>query len=170
MELPVENAFEILGLPRQFDLTRAQIAAAYRRTMLSIHPDVSSASESAAETAARLNVAKETLENPLSRAEHLLQLIDENPPGRDAALPPDFLMEMMDVRETAETEIAQDGELARERWRAWAHDRRAEYVNEAQRAFAERMSPSNIRDMIARWRYIERMIEQLAPHYDIGRS
>ena len=170
----MENAFEILRLPRQFDLTRAQIAAAYRRTMLVNHPDisrdVSDDAESSAQAAARLNIAKETLENPLSRAEHLLGLLDQQPPAREPSLSPDFLMEMMEVREAAESEIATHGEAARERWRTWANDRRNEYVSEAQRAFGGHESASSIRELIARWRYIERMITQLAPHYDAGQS
>lgn len=164
----MENAFDILGLPRKFELSRAEIATAYRRAILKSHPDLEFESDS--DPAAALNSAKRTLEHPLQRAEHLCGVLYGPPVGREPALPPEFLMEMMEIRETAEAEIATHGDPARRRWRSWADDRRNTAVQEITNAFRGGGTPSLIRGLIARGRYVDRMIEQLDPNYDVGRS
>lgn len=164
----MENAFDILGLPRKFDLSGAEIAAAYRRAILQAHPDLETDSDS--EAAAKLNFAKRTLEHPLRRAEHLCDIVHGATIGREPALPGDFLMEMMEIRETAESEISAQGDSARTTWRSWADRRRNSAIQEMAAAFQSGADQHSIRALLSRWRYLERMIEQLDPNYDVRSS
>jgi len=115
LETARRDHFSLFGLPRRQTLDVDHLDALYRDIQAKVHPDKhahQSGSEQrvAMQWAAQVNEAWQTLRDPLRRARYLLQLA-----GHDAALesntamPTDFLMTQMELRErTAEAKAAGD--------------------------------------------------------------
>ncbi len=102
-----QNYFEIFGLPVSFDVDQALLDDRFLGLQKEVHPDRFAASTDqekrlAMQWATLVNTANETLRSPLSRAIYLLRLqeveLDHNP-----TLPPDFLMEQIELREQLDT-------------------------------------------------------------------
>lgn len=165
------DPFEALGLARRFDLDGRDIRAAWLRRAAELHPDRRPGADDAevARSAAILNDAARTLEDPERRADALLVLLGG--PAREAekALPPEFLTEVMAVREALEEAVA-SGDAARiAAHEAWGEARRAAIIDEVRAAFDALADPPGrdalraIRVRLNAWRYIERMLEQIEP-------
>ena len=103
-----QNAFTLLSLPSRFALSAESVEQAWRRAIALVHPD-KFASRPAAERrvaeqwAGRINEARDTLLDPVSRASLLLQTAGVDV-GRDTdtRMPADFLMQQLLWREALE--------------------------------------------------------------------
>ena len=111
-----QNYFDVFGLPVSFDLDITELSERFVDLQKAIHPDRHSAGTDqekrrSMQTATYVNTAHETLKSPLKRAIYLLKLkgveIAHNP-----QLPPDFLMEQIELREDLEA-IQEDASLDR---------------------------------------------------------
>lgn len=100
--------FELLGLPQRYALNLEELEGRYREASRHWHPDRFSrapASERAAvlQRATDLNQAYRTLKSVSRRAEYLLKLrgvdLASEEPGKQPAMPPEFLGEIMELRE-----------------------------------------------------------------------
>ena len=98
--------FELFGLPARFAQDAAQIDARWKALQGQLHPDRFVAAGAAAQRltlqwSARINEARRRLQDPLARAAYLCELhgapIDAE---RNTAMPPEFLMQQMELRET----------------------------------------------------------------------
>ena len=168
--MPAHDPFTALGLEPRFDLTDAEIEAAYLTRVASVHPDTAPAGTTPADPAA-LNDARAALLDAERRANALLAHLGGPGPSEDKSLPDGFLMEMMEVRGEIEDAIDSGGDAERARWEAWADERRAEFVHDVSARFAAADGSlpeplAAIRTRLNAWRYIERLIEQLDPDYD----
>ena len=101
----MKNHFELFGLVPAYALDAALLDRAYRDIQANIHPDRFAHAGDAERGASmqlttRVNEAYRTLRSPVQRARHILELN-----GVDAgfesntAMPPEFLMEQMELRE-----------------------------------------------------------------------
>lgn len=110
--------FDRLGLPRRFALAADEVEANYLSRSRAVHPDfhqlASSAEQRASmELTAALNEAYTTLRDPFRRADYLLTL-EGGPTASDhKQMAPDFLEEMLELREEIE-ELRQAGEQGTE--------------------------------------------------------
>ena len=99
------NFFQLLHLPEQYTLDLAQLEAQYFAAQRQHHPDAlvranAAARATAIEQSQLINDAYDTLKDPLSRAEHLLQLKGYSINTEEAgAVASPLLMEMMELRE-----------------------------------------------------------------------
>lgn len=153
MSRPVDP-FELLGLPRTYELDSERVRRAYLRAVAGMHPDAGGKDEEAS----TINEARETLADPMRRARALLVA------GADVAgaLPAGFLATMLGIRERIEEELAAEGDAARARWREWAREREAEHearVAAMFRAGDEKAVPGEL----GQWRYVRRLVHQLDP-------
>ncbi len=104
--------FALFGLARDFRIDTAALERNYRALQAQTHPDrFVTASDSerrrALQWATRVNEAYETLKKPLSRARYLLaELGGESDFVRNNALPTDFLVAQMELRETVADAVA----------------------------------------------------------------
>ena len=109
--------FSLLSLQRRFDLDEAELQRTYKRLMAECHPDrfgQSSEAEraAAADRAAAITDAYSVLCRPYQRATHLLELLgaplteEDGTSGGAALLGPEFLMEVMELREELEARPA----------------------------------------------------------------
>ncbi len=110
-----QNYFEIFGLPIDYDIDLGGLSDRFLELQKEVHPDrFASSSEQekrvAMQWATLVNSANDTLKSSLKRAIYLLQLkgveLEENP-----QLPPEFLMEQIELREKLEDIEDGDGDL-----------------------------------------------------------
>ena len=110
-----QNYFEIFGLPVAYDVDLGLLSDRFLELQKEVHPDrFASRTEQekrlAMQWATLLNSANDTLKSPLKRAIYLLQLegveLEDNP-----QLPPEFLMEQIELREQLEDIEESDANL-----------------------------------------------------------
>ncbi|HQZ46516.1 MAG TPA: Fe-S protein assembly co-chaperone HscB [Usitatibacteraceae bacterium] len=110
------NHFELLGLPVAYSIDAIALDNAYRELQGRVHPDkFASAGEAerrvAMQWATRANEAYRTLRNPVDRARYLLGLRGfDTQEESNTSMPPDFLMQQMEWRESVD-----DGRSRRDR-------------------------------------------------------
>ena len=102
-----KNYFEIFGLPANYAVDQELLADRFLDLQKQVHPDRFAAGTDqekrlAMQWATLVNTANETLRVPLPRAIYLLALsgieLEHNP-----TLPPEFLMDQIDLREQLES-------------------------------------------------------------------
>ncbi len=130
------DAYAILGFDPVFDLDLRTLRARWMRAAAGVHPDA----EGAVLTSARVNDAFRILSDPLSRAETLLTRLGFGELTRNdearKALPPEFLMEMMEYREEVDR-LEPSDVPARAALRELARSKRDAAIAEIARAFRE---------------------------------
>ena len=110
-----QTAFSLLGLPATFRQDAALIDEHWKRAIALVHPDrFAGRSEQekrvAEQWAGRINDAKATFSNPISRAKLLLETVGVKLDAEsDTKMPADFLMQQMLWRERAEDPSERDG-------------------------------------------------------------
>jgi molecular chaperone HscB len=103
--------FELFGLSPAFSIDLAALERNYRKIQSESHPDrfvTASATEKlqSMQTSTLANEAYQTLKNPADRARYLLELQGINAIAEtNTAMPPDFLMQQMEWRETIDDAI-----------------------------------------------------------------
>src|SRR5210317_1304000 len=101
-----QNFFELFELDASFDLDTQQLSERYRELQREYHPDRHAhkgerEQRLAVQATAHLNQAFDTLKNPLSRAQYLLQQCGvETGEESRGQLPGAFLMQQMELRES----------------------------------------------------------------------
>ena len=104
----LSSHFELFGLPAVFSLDLAMLEKAYRDIQSQVHPDRFAHAGDAERRASlqwttRVNEAFQVLKNPVSRARHLLELHGIDVAFEtNTAMPPEFLMQQMELREKLE--------------------------------------------------------------------
>ena len=99
--------FELLSLPRSFDIQKEELDASQRRLQRLVHPDLAGdlsprEQEACSYASSRINVAHRTLMKPASRAQYLLKLSGFDALGEGAGtkgVSPELLMQVMEARE-----------------------------------------------------------------------
>lgn len=178
------DPFDILGLSPRFDLDPQTIRRAHLARVASIHPDSqprhddhdsehhTQTDDDLSRSAAALNAAKRTLEDPERRANALLKRLGGASKEEDRSLPDGFLLAMMELREGVESALASKDLVQRRAVEADASSRRdacIARVADLFRSAGPEPSPEDLRRIrveLNAWRYIERLIEQLDPAYD----
>jgi molecular chaperone HscB len=114
-----QNHFELFGLPQQFTVDSAALDERYRELQREVHPDRFATAPDAErrasmQLATRVNEAYQTLRQPLARGRYLLSLhgVDAGT-ETNTAMPPEFLMEQMELREAIEDAADKPAELER---------------------------------------------------------
>src|SRR5258706_5675836 len=102
------NHFELFGLVPAFALDIARLEAAYREIQSKVHPDRFAQAGDAERRASmqmttQVNEAYRTLKSPVQRAKYLLALHGVDVGFEtNTAMPREFLMEQMEIRERLE--------------------------------------------------------------------
>ncbi|TVQ61354.1 MAG: hypothetical protein EA378_09065 [Phycisphaerales bacterium] len=171
------DPFAQLALRPTFDLEPAALRKAYLARVAQLHPDLQGERNDEPDPqAAALNRARRVLEDPESRANALLIRLGGAASAEDKALPPGFLMEILDLRERIEATLAGGSPADRALCQEEADERRAAHIARIEalfRALGDPPAPSDlaaIRTELNAWRYTERLIEQLDPGYDPVRA
>jgi molecular chaperone HscB len=106
--LTSSSHFELFGLPAVFSLDQEMLEKAYRDIQSQVHPDRFAHAGDAERRASlqwttRVNESFQVLKHPVSRARHLLELHGVDVAFEtNTAMPPEFLMQQMELREKLE--------------------------------------------------------------------
>ena len=104
----MHNHFDLFGLTPQFSIEGEALERSYRDIQSKVHPDRFARSGDAERRASlqwttRVNEAFQILKYPVTRAKHLLELHGVDVAFEtNTAMPPDFLVQQMELRETLE--------------------------------------------------------------------
>ena len=105
------NHFELFGLEPVFALNAESLDSAYRDIQAKVHPDRFAHAGDAERRASlqwttRVNEAYRTLKDPVQRAKHILELKGVDVAFEtNTAMPADFLMQQMELRERLEEAV-----------------------------------------------------------------
>jgi molecular chaperone HscB len=162
----MDDPFDLLGLPPRFDLDEADLHRRYLAASAQTHPDrfrdpLDQAD--AAERAAHINAAHRTLKDVEQRAWALLRRLRPRNPAAaqdDQKLPPDLLMEMMEIRERLDDAVARNDAAALTQMRAWAESQRQARLAAIAAAFAKNDLQA-VPVQLNALRYVQRMREQM---------
>src|SRR2546423_6385199 len=104
----LQSHFELFGLAPAFSLDQEVLEKAYREIQSRVHPDRFARAGDAERRASlqwttRVNEAYRTLKDPVQRAKHILELHGVDVAFEtNTAMPKDFLMQQMELRERLE--------------------------------------------------------------------
>ena len=105
---PSSSHFELFGLPAAFSIDELMLERAYRDIQSQVHPDRFAHAGDAERRASlqwttRVNEAYRILKSPVQRAKHLLDLQGVDVAFEtNTAMPTEFLMQQMELREKLE--------------------------------------------------------------------
>lgn len=155
--------FDLLGLPRRWQVDRDALERGYLERSQQVHPDgfvgQGAAQRAALEASSRLNAAYRVLRDPIARAEYLVKLggvdLDSSDPRTGSPRPTqEFLTEMIDLRERLA-----DGDSAA------LHDEIEARAEQAVDAAIAALGRGDItvaaRELVAR-RYYQRFLDEVA--------
>lgn len=114
-----ESPFDVLGLPAQFALELSVLEARVRDLQRALHPDrhtngTPAERRASLSRAVSVNEAYRTLRDELTRAAALLRLRGRDPKETGGVADPQFLMEVMELRESlAEARAARASDRVR---------------------------------------------------------
>ena len=120
-----KNHFQLFGLPEHYRIDDARIERAFRTLQAQVHPDKfahlpESGRRVSMQWSTHVNEAYQILRNPVARARYLLALHGVDTQEEiNTAMPLDFLMEQMDLREAvakarSDTDPAQLSQMERQ--------------------------------------------------------
>ena len=107
----MQNHFELFGLAPAYALQPEALEKSYREIQARVHPDRYAHAGDAERRASlqwttRVNEAYRTLKDPVQRARHLLELHGVDVAFEtNTAMPSDFLMQQMELRESVEEAV-----------------------------------------------------------------
>ena len=168
----MQDPFATLDLPRRFHLDEEELERRFVVLSSEHHPDRHTdpiAQADAADESSKIGHAYQVLADPEKRANVLLALRGGPAKEDDQSLPPELLMEVMEVREELEDAIAEGDEAELTRLRRWAEqqrDQRLQTIGE----LLDRGDPNQPLDEAAAkrvrlelnaLRYAQRMLEQM---------
>ena len=111
------NHFEVMGLPRSFEIDSGGLESLYQRLTLEMHPDFFGAApeeqkQLSEKLSVMLNAAYSTLHEPTSRATYLLSLYVRGKNLQTDKLPEGFLQEMFFFQESLDEILESDDQSA----------------------------------------------------------
>lgn len=159
--------FEILGLPRTYDLDPELLRRTHLAQSLAAHPDRAGDSPDnqavAQRAAARINEARRVLADPLLRAEYLLELAGGDSAASDKSTPPDVLSQTLMLREEWDEAVAAGDAAAqagvRRRVFADFESRKIEIAALARRLPADADLRRRLRSQLNAVRYQQRLLD-----------
>lgn len=176
----MNDVFEIFDLPRQYVLDLDDLQHRMIQLSAARHPDRFSdpiEQAEAAERIAAINHAYAILKDPARRAEALLNLIEHHndttkPFEAQADLPPDFLMQVMEIRELLEQALEQHDHAKLDELRRWAENEKTQHLQHITMAFDAHLNstttdttPDGLISQVGRslniLRYLDRMLQQI---------
>jgi molecular chaperone HscB len=170
-----DDPFALLELAPSFEIDPKALQAKLLTLSGQYHPDrFADPIEQADATAklAKINDAHRILSNPAKRAEALLAILGPatETAAKPDALPPELLMEVMEIREALEDAVASEDSAEIARLREWAEQQKAERLERIAQLFSEAALDApragEVQLELNALRYAQRMLDQMPPARD----
>ena len=170
--LTSSNHFELFGLSPVFGIDTETLERAYREIQARVHPDRFAAAGDAERRASlqwttRVNEAYSTLKSPLARAKHLLELQGVDVAFEtNTAMPPDFLMQQMELREALEEAIAAKDAARLDSLKKALKEGKGALVSEIGASLDQQGNLQDAAVQVRKLMFLERLDEEIDAAYD----
>ncbi|OGA61632.1 MAG: Fe-S protein assembly co-chaperone HscB [Betaproteobacteria bacterium RIFCSPLOWO2_12_FULL_65_14] len=168
----MHNHFELFGLAPDFALDPEALERSYREIQSRVHPDRFAHAGDAERRASlqwttRVNEAYRTLTDPVQRAKHILELH-----GVDVAfetntrMPPDFLVQQLELREELEGAVSGKDAAALERLRADLVGNRQALIRQIGEAIDSRKDYACAAGLVRKLMFLDKLDEEIEAAYE----
>jgi len=167
--LTSSSHFELFGLPPVFSLDQEMLDKAYRDIQSQVHPDRFAHAGDAERRASlqwttRVNEAYRTLKSPVQRGKHLLELHGVDVAFEtNTAMPAEFLMQQMELREKLED--AKDAKGLDDLRKDLSAGRRSLEAQIAESIDSEK-NYKGAADLVRKLMFLERLDEEIDSAYE----
>jgi molecular chaperone HscB len=165
----MHNHFELFGLAPAFAVEGEALERSYREIQSRVHPDRFAHAGDAERRASlqwttRVNEAFQVLKSPVARAKHLLELQGVDVAFEtNTAMPQDFLMQQMELREALED--AKDASSL-DRLRAELHGQKAQLEKSIAEAIDVKKDYAGAAGLVRKLQFLERLDEEIDVAYE----
>ena len=162
-----QDHFGLFGIPIAFRLDAPRLEQRYRELQSRVHPDrfatgTDTERRLAMQWATRANEAYRTLRDPVDRARYLLQLKGfDTGEETNTSMPPDFLMQQMEWRESAAQARAGGETATLERLRGELDHARADMLGQLERAIDRDANFEAGCSLVRKLRFLEKLEDEI---------
>jgi molecular chaperone HscB len=168
----MQNHFELFGLTPAFSLDRERLDKAYLDIQTQVHPDRFAHAGDAERRASlqwttRVNEAFQVLKDPVTRAKHLLELHGVDVAFEtNTAMPPEFLMQQMELREGLEEAVGKKDSSSVDRIRRGLHGEKAALEKQIGEAIDARKDYAGAAGLVRKLQFLDRLDEEIDLAYE----
>jgi molecular chaperone HscB len=165
----MQNHFDLFGLPPRYSIEGETLERSYREIQSQVHPDRFAHAGDAERRASlqwttRVNEAYRTLKDPVQRAKHLLELQGVDVAFEtNTAMPPDFLMQQMELREALE-EAKSPGAL--DEMRKTLREQQAQIQRQIGDAIDAKKDYAGAAGLVRKLQFLDRLDEEIDSAYE----
>jgi molecular chaperone HscB len=165
----MQSHFDLFGLPARFEVDGEALERSYRDIQSKVHPDRFAHAGDAERRASlqwttRVNEAFRVLKNPVARAKHLLELQGVDVAFEtNTAMPQDFLMQQMELREALE---AAKSASALDSLRAGLKSEKRQLEKSIAEALDEKQDYAGAAGLVRKLQFLDRLDEEIDAAYE----
>jgi molecular chaperone HscB len=165
----MQNHFDLFGLTPAFSIQGEALERSYREIQSKVHPDRFAHAGDAERRASlqwttRVNEAFQILKNPVTRARHLLELHGVDVAFEtNTAMPPEFLMQQMELREALEEAKTP---AALDQMRKGLRQEKAALQDQIGQAIDSRKDYAGAAGLVRKLQFLDRLDEEIDSAYE----
>ena len=165
----MQNHFELFGLAPAFALEAEALENSYRDIQARVHPDRFAHAGDAERRASlqwttRVNEAYRTLKDPVQRARHILELHGVDVAFEtNTAMPPEFLMQQMELRESLEQARTP---ASLDEMRKRLRQEKLQLQNQIAEAIDSRKNYADAAGLVRKLQFLDRLDEEIDSAYE----
>jgi molecular chaperone HscB len=165
----MQNHFDLFGLSPIYSIEGEALERSYREIQSKVHPDRYAHAGDAERRASlqwttRVNEAYRTLKDPVQRARHLLELHGVDVAFEtNTAMPPEFLMQQMELRESLE---AAKTPASLDEMRKRLRQNKSELQKQIAEALDTRKDYAGAAGLVRKLQFLDRLDEEIDSAYE----
>jgi molecular chaperone HscB len=165
----MQNHFDLFGLSPIYSIEGEALERSYREIQSKVHPDRYAHAGDAERRASlqwttRVNEAYRTLKDPVQRARHLLELHGVDVAFEtNTAMPPEFLMQQMELRESLE---AAKTPASLDEMRKRLRQNKTELQKQIAEALDTRKDYAGAAGLVRKLQFLDRLDEEIDSAYE----
>lgn len=168
----MQSHFDLFGLAPAFSLDKDRLETAYRDIQSKVHPDRFAHAGDAERRASlqwttRVNEAYRALKDPVQRAKHILELHGVDVAFEtNTAMPPDFLVQQMELREALEEAVGRKDPSSVDRIRKDLRNEKSLLEKEIARAIDQAKDYPGAAGLVRKLMFLDRLDEEIDVAYE----